>query len=88
MCPVRDIFPRQLCVHVSKFAGYEKGMVTFMKKIGIVICNYNKEDAVLECIQSILESRFQDFDLFVVDNGSTDQSVKRIKEKYASSVTL
>lgn len=63
-------------------------MVTFMKKIGIVICNYNKEDAVLECIQSILESRFQDFDLFVVDNGSTDQSVKRIKEKYASSVTL
>ncbi len=42
-----------------------------MKKIGIVICNYNKEDAVLDCIQSVLESKFQDFDLYVVDNGKT-----------------
>ena len=53
-----------------------------MKKIGIVICNYNKENEVLECIQCILESKFTDFDLYVVDNGSTDHSVKRIREKY------
>lgn len=59
-----------------------------MKKIGIVICNYNKEDAVLDCIQSILESKFQDFDLYVVDNGSTDMSVKRIKETYPGSLVL
>ena len=59
-----------------------------MKKIGIVICNYNKEDAVLDCIQSILESKFQDFDLYVVDNGSTDMSVKRIKETCPGSLVL
>lgn len=59
-----------------------------MKKVGIVICNYNKEDAVLDCIQSILESKFKDYDLYVVDNGSTDNSVKRIKEKYPSELTL
>lgn len=59
-----------------------------MKKIGIVICNYNKEDAVLDCIQSILESKFQDFDLYVVDNGSTDQSVSRIRKKYGDEVVL
>ncbi len=59
-----------------------------MKKIGIVICNYNKEDDVLDCIQSILESKFQDFDLYVVDNGSTDMSVKRIKETYPGKLVL
>ncbi|MDE6567680.1 MAG: glycosyltransferase family 2 protein, partial [Lachnospiraceae bacterium] len=58
-----------------------------MKKIGIVICNYNKEDCVLDCIQSVLESRFQDFDLYVVDNASTDQSVAKIRKHYPQ-VTL
>lgn len=58
-----------------------------MKKVGIVICNYNKVNCVLECIQCILESKFQDFDLFVVDNASTDDSVKAIREKYPD-VTL
>lgn len=59
-----------------------------MKKVGVVICNYNKEDAVLDCIQSILESKFKDYDLYVVDNASTDNSVKRIKEKYPSELIL
>ena len=57
-----------------------------MKKVGIVICNYNKENAVLDCIQSILESDFQDFDLYVVDNGSTDKSVQRIEKKYPENL--
>lgn len=58
-----------------------------MKKVGIVICNYNREDQVLECIQCILESSFRDYDLYVVDNASTDGSVKAIRERYPQ-VTL
>lgn len=59
-----------------------------MKEIGIVICNYNKEDAVLECIQSVLESKYTDFDLYVVDNGSTDYSVEKIRASYQDKLTL
>lgn len=59
-----------------------------MKKVGIVICNYNKVDYILNCIQSILESRFQDFDLYVVDNGSTDGSAEAIRQKYGQQVEL
>jgi len=59
-----------------------------MKKVGIVICNYNRENEVLDCIQSILESKFQDYDLYVVDNSSTDNSVKRIREKYGGRLIL
>lgn len=59
-----------------------------MKKIGIVICNYNKKDYVLNCIRSVLESKNQDFDLYVADNASTDGSVEAIKETYGDAVTV
>lgn len=59
-----------------------------MKKIGIVICNFNKVDKVLECIQCILENKFTDYDLYVVDNASTDGAPEAIKEKYGDKVRL
>ena len=49
-----------------------------MKQIGIVICNYNKKNDALACIRSILESKFQDYDIYVVDNASTDGSAEAI----------
>lgn len=59
-----------------------------MKAIGIVICNYNKKDEVLNCIQSVLESKMQDFDLYVVDNASTDGSANAIQTAYGTKVRL
>lgn len=59
-----------------------------MKQIGIVICNYNKKDDVLACIQSVLESKFQDYDIYVVDNASTDGSAEAIKKAYGEQVAL
>ncbi len=59
-----------------------------MKPIGVVICNYNKRDFVLECVQSVLESREQNFDIFVVDNASTDGSVEALKNTYKEEITI
>lgn len=59
-----------------------------MKEVGVVVCNYNKAEDVLACIQSILESVFEDFDLYVVDNASTDGSVEAIRERYGDRLTL
>ncbi|MBE5889905.1 MAG: glycosyltransferase family 2 protein [Lachnospiraceae bacterium] len=53
-----------------------------MARVGVVICNYNKEDDVLDCIQSVLENKYQDIDLYVVDNASTDGSVEKIVSTY------
>lgn len=66
----------------------EKEGTVRMKKVGVVICNYNKADAVLECIQCILDSKFRDFDLYVVDNASTDGSAERIREKFPTELEL
>lgn len=56
-----------------------------MKKVGIVICNYNKVQDVLDCIESVLASDFQDFDLYVVDNASTDGSSEAITRTYSEN---
>jgi len=55
-----------------------------MKKIGIVICNYNKSAMLKNCIQAVLENTFTDFDVYVVDNGSEDDSVQMVRETYIS----
>lgn len=45
----------------------------------IVIPNYNKEDYLEECIDSVLDQTFQDFELLIVDNGSNDKSIEILK---------
>lgn len=58
------------------------------KTIGIVICNYNKQEYIVNCIQSVFASSTDDFDVYVVDNASTDASVMCIKEAFGNKVTL
>lgn len=59
-----------------------------MNPVGVVICNYNKKDFVLECVQSVLESKVLNFDIYVVDNASTDGSVAALKEAYGDQITI
>lgn len=59
-----------------------------MSKIGIVICNYNKQDYIIRCMESIFASTMQDFDVYVVDNASTDDSVKMINEAFGDKVKV
>ncbi|WP_276353613.1 glycosyltransferase family 2 protein [Cohnella caldifontis] len=57
-----------------------------MKETAVVICNWNKKDYVLNCIESVLASTYRDFDLIVVDNASTDGSAEAVKERFGSHV--
>lgn len=59
-----------------------------MKRVGIVICNYNKKSLVLDCIQAILDQSYTDYDLYVVDNASTDGSAEAIKDTYGDRLKL
>ncbi|MEH1924496.1 CHAT domain-containing protein [Nostoc sp.] len=43
--------------------------------ISIVIVNYNRESYLQEAIASVLAQTWQDFELLIWDNGSTDRSV-------------
>ena len=57
-------------------------------KIGIVICNYNKKHFIIPCIESVLNSDMKGFDVYVVDNASTDGSVEAIRDNFSDKVTL
>ena len=59
-----------------------------MNPIGVVICNYNKKEFVLQCIQSVLESKVHNFDIYMVDNASTDGSVEAVRKNYGEQVTI
>jgi len=59
-----------------------------MKKIGIFICNYNKAEMVVKCVSAILSQTFQDFDVFVVDNASTDHSIEMLEASCGNAITM
>lgn len=59
-----------------------------MSYIAIVICNYNKSDYVVNCVNSLFDSSFKDFDIYLVDNASTDNSVKIINQTFKNSLNL
>lgn len=59
-----------------------------MKKVAIVVCNFNKQEYIIKCIESVFKSTYSDFDVYVVDNASTDESVEHIKKRFGEKVNL
>ena len=52
--------------------------------VSIIILNYNAGDFLLDCVNSILNSNYTNFEIIVVDNVSKDDSHKKCKEKFPS----
>jgi len=52
-----------------------------MKRVAIVILNWNGIDDTLLCLNSLLSQSYKNFHIVVVDNGSTDDSKERL-DKY------
>lgn len=48
--------------------------------ISIVIANYNGENYLITCLTSLLKSSVSDFEVIIIDNNSTDKSLKIISE--------
>lgn len=53
-------------------------------KIAIIVLNWNRPEDTLECLESLHKIEYSHFEIIVVDNGSTDDSVFRIKQSYPS----
>jgi len=55
-----------------------------MSKISIIVPMYNSEKFISRCVDSILSQSYTDFELILVDDGSTDSTVS-ICENYAKN---
>lgn len=49
-------------------------------RISVIIPLYNKEDIILETIESVLSQDYDDYEIIVVDDGSTDNSAYKVRE--------
>ena len=58
-----------------------------LSRVTIIIPAYNRADYINQTIDSVLNQSFQDFELIVVDDGSTDGTYEKIKA-YGSQLTL
>lgn len=59
-------------------------------KVYIVVLNYNSWKDTVECIESLFKLDFKNFQIILVDNNSTDDSIERLKAwiSGAESVSL
>lgn len=56
--------------------------------VAFIIVGWNNEKLLPECINSVLKQTYKDIKIYYVDNGSRDNSVKLIKEKYKDVVCI
>ena len=51
-------------------------------KISIIILNYNAGQLLLDCVESIKNTDYENYEIIVVDNASKDNSHKECKKKF------
>ena len=51
-------------------------------KISIIILNYNAGDLLKKCISSVIQSKYGNYEVILVDNASKDQSSKKCKKEF------
>jgi len=56
-------------------------------KISVVILNWNQWGHTLRCLATLFQSTYENFDVILVENGSTDDSLSKIKEWLAGQIS-
>ena len=59
-----------------------------MPKISVIIPLYNKEKTIKNTIESVLNQTFTDFEIIVVNDGSTDRSLEIVKRINDSRIRI
>ncbi|MFK5951341.1 MAG: glycosyltransferase family 2 protein [Methylococcales bacterium] len=54
------------------------------KFVGIVILNWNGVKDTIECIDSVLQATYVNYKIYIIDNGSADNSVDILTKQYST----
>ena len=58
------------------------------KTVAVILVNWNSFSFTNDCIHSLKEMSFSDYDIIVTDNGSQDGSGKQLKEIHPDIILI
>ncbi len=50
--------------------------------VSVIIINYNGKDYLCRCLESVFKNNYKNYEVIVVDNGSTDGSLNYVKKRF------
>lgn len=53
-------------------------------EVSVIVVNWNRRELLRRCLESLRRQTFRDFELIVVDNGSSDGSTEFVERDYAA----
>jgi len=56
--------------------------------VSIIIVNYNGKNHLEKCLESIMKIDYNNYEIILIDNNSTDDSVEFVKNKYSSIIII
>jgi len=56
--------------------------------VDVIILNWNLPEDTIECVRSVLRSDYPNYRVTVVDNGSTDNSIERLRDEFGDAIRL
>lgn len=58
--------------------------------VSIIIVTHNNQNDIIDCVNSVISQRYQTFEIIIVDNASTDDTINKIQQNFGDNkhVTL
>ena len=63
-------------------------LYAYINKLSIIIPLYNKSEYIRKAVDSVLQQSFNDFELIIVNDGSTDDSLEKVKQYSDSRIHI
>lgn len=59
-----------------------------MKKVSIIVCGYNEEKYVEECLLSLINQTYSDIEIIFIDDGSNDRTIDIVRKYEEKGIIL
>ena len=59
-----------------------------LPKVSVIIINYNGKKLLEKCLESLFKIEYDNFEVIIVDNNSTDNSIDFLRKNYPSVIII